>query len=192
MPITIEHDDLSPEEREKLVGIIGCTHESLEATLSTFCSAAFQEYVRMFLGQKVFTRGSDIREYRLFLLIKHAFGGQLPDEQKVCDLFQTTVSQSRSLIRSVMSKYQYELSNAIGTTLRVTLERAIQPVPGGDYEFTVNSENIVSAMNHKLATLAIVDGPFIQVSKKKGTVSTYLLKPASYERLIRHYQVAHE
>lgn len=66
----------------------------------------------MFIGQRVFTRGRDIQEYRLFLLIRGPFGNTIPDDQMVCDLFQTT-TQSRALVRSVMSKYQYELSQAI-------------------------------------------------------------------------------
>jgi hypothetical protein len=78
----------------------------------------------MFLGQKVFRRGSDILEYRLFLLIEKALEGQIPDEQVVSNLFQTTPTESRSLIRSVMSKYQYQLRGAIEYSIRAILENA--------------------------------------------------------------------
>jgi len=37
----------------------------------------------MFIGQQVFTRGADIREYRLFLLIEQPFDAHIPDEQRV-------------------------------------------------------------------------------------------------------------
>src|SRR5207253_2749865 len=65
-------------------------------TLKAYAEAAVLEHIRMFIGQKVFTRGSDIREYRLFLLIDTAFNGFIPDEQTVCALFQCTVTQSRA------------------------------------------------------------------------------------------------
>jgi hypothetical protein len=186
MPIRVNHG-LRNDEAEKLAGILGCERNQLDGILSSYASAALQEYIGMFLGQKVFTRGADIREYRLFLLIQHAFDNQLPDEQKICDLFQTTVSQSRALIRSVMSKYQYDLSAAIKTTITNTITGAAQPEEGGDYEFTVNSENVVEAMNRALASL---DGTLPQVAKKKGTVTTYVLKPSSRDRLVQHYEMA--
>jgi hypothetical protein len=185
MPITIE-PKLKSDERDKLAGILGCSLSNLEKTLGAYCEASLQEYTRMFLGQKVFSRGSDIREYRLFLLIIYAFGNKLPDEQKVCDLFQTTTGQSRALIRSVMSKYQYELSKAIDITLKETIANAKKDLIGGDYEFTVNSENIVNAMDRVLAT---IDGTLPQVAKKKGTVSTYILKPSSYTKLKERYGI---
>ena len=96
--------------------------------------------------------------------------------RKICDLFQTTVSQSRALIRSVMSKYQYVLSSAIKTTITNTILGAVQAEAGDDFEFTVNSENVVEALNRVLASL---DGTLPQIAKKKGTVTTYILKPSS-------------
>lgn len=185
MPITVNLD-LQEVEADKLAGILGCERAALDVAVTPFAAAALQEYLGMILGQRVFTRGADIREFRLFLLIKHAFNNRLPDEQKICDLFQTTVSQTRSLIRSVMSKYQYDLSDAIKTTVANTITGAAQPAEGEDFEFTVNNENIVEAMNRALASL---DGTLPQVAKKRGTVSTYLLPPSSRESLMDHYEI---
>ena len=82
MPIRVNHG-LRADEAQKLAGIIGCEENRLDAVLSSYASAALQEYLaKMILGQKVFTRGADIREYRLFLMIKYVFDNQLPDEQK--------------------------------------------------------------------------------------------------------------
>jgi len=100
---------------EMLAEILGTSPDEVEAALAPYLHAAATEYVEMFLGRKVFTRGQDIREYRLFLLMKEVFE-RLPDEQEVSDLFQTTESQSRSLIRSVMSKYQYDLTDVLRWT----------------------------------------------------------------------------
>lgn len=96
MPITIELG-LADEERNQLAGILKCSPGELDATLEPYARSALEEYGRMFIGQRVFTRGADIQVYRLFLLIKGPFDNQIPDEQIVSDLFQTTANQSRSL-----------------------------------------------------------------------------------------------
>lgn len=134
----------------------------------------------MFLGQKVFTRGSDMHEYRLSLLIRKAFNNEIPDEQVVCNLFQTTANQSRSLIRSVMSKYQYDLHSAIEQTLRNELENAEQEDDEGDWILTTNSANVIEALNRRLAS---IDGSLPQISKQRGSVSSYVIRPSSYQRL---------
>jgi hypothetical protein len=72
-----------------LAEILGSSPDQVEDKLAPYVSAAATEYIEMFLGRRVFTRGQDIREYRLFLLMRGVFG-RLPDEQEVSDLFQTT------------------------------------------------------------------------------------------------------
>ena len=54
----------------------------------------------------------------MFLLIKAALDNRIPDEKRVSNLFQTTRSESRGLIKSVMSKYQYDLKTSIDETLK--------------------------------------------------------------------------
>src|ERR1039458_7388469 len=100
---------LTSVERDQLAQILACEVSELDQVLSSYGSAALEEYVRMILGQRVFTRGSDILEHRLLLLVKEAFGGRIPDEQRVSALFQLSSTGSRSLIRAVLAKYQYEL-----------------------------------------------------------------------------------
>jgi hypothetical protein len=171
---------LTSQEEQQLAGILKTTTDDLASLLAPYCLAAAEEQVRMILGQKVFTRGSDVREYRLFLLIRYAFNGRIPDEQAVSDLFQTTVTQSRSLIRSVMSKFQYELSEAIETTLRFYVSSATLDAPDSDYCIMLNSESIVEAINRRLAS---IDGSLPQITKKRGTVANYIIRPSSLNRL---------
>ena len=134
----------------------------------------------MMLGQRVFTRGSDIREYRLFLLISHVFDA-LPDERTISALFQTTTTQSRGLLRAVMSKYQYELQAAIRQTLEAKLRTAARdPREPDTWNITINSENVIEALNREVAA---IDGTLPQISKARGTVSTYEVPNSSYEQL---------
>ncbi len=163
---------------EMLAEILGTSPDEVEAALAPYLHAAATEYVEMFLGRKVFTRGQDIREYRLFLLMKEVFE-RLPDEQEVSDLFQTTESQSRSLIRSMMSKYQYDLTDVLNTSMKATLEAAAQDEnaeEGDDWYVTVSSENIVEALNRVVAQ---TDGRLTRIALRKGTASSYVIRPST-------------
>lgn len=172
--------ELTSDERRQLAATFGCKERELDAQIARYTAAAQEEYLRMILGQRVFTRGQDMREYRLFLLIKHVFGG-LPTEQQISALFQTTTTQSRSLLRAVMSKYQYLLHDAIEQTLRDVLASAQEdPNVEGGRLITVDNENIIDALNRHIVAL---DGRLPQITRARGTVSTYEVAKASYERL---------
>ena len=179
--------NLSEEECVQLARILNCEPQHLASRLAPYASASLEEYVRMFLGQKVFTRGSDFREYRLLLLIEHAFDHEIPDEQAICSRFQTTVTQARSLVRSVMSKYQYELSNAIDRSLRKVLAASVHSEEEEGYLITVDSESIIHALNRVLAS---IDGTLPPIVRRRNTVSTYIVKPSSRECLADHLGAA--
>jgi hypothetical protein len=173
---------LTDDEKTKLAGILRCATAELDDVLRPYAAAALEEYARTMVGQRVFTRGAHIQEYRLFLLIKGPFENQIPDEQRVSDLFQTTATQSRSLIRSVMSKYQYELGDAINTSLRSAVADA-EP-EADDWTVTINSENIVEFLNRVIGG---IDGSLPQIEKKRGTVSNYIVRRSSYIKLCENF-----
>lgn len=171
---------LTAEEKRELAAILGCTQAQLANRLTDFASAALTEYVSMMLGQKVFRRGSDMLEYRLFLLITHAFGNKIPDEQDVCRVFQATTSESRSLIRSVMSKFQYQLKDAVTRSMREIIKSATTSGDGQPYVVTISCRNLVDSMN---VLLAERDGSLQPVVKKRGSVADFEISPASYAAL---------
>lgn len=178
--------ELGPDEHSQLLAALGCSSGAVneqEAVIEKFAAAAKEEYVRMALGQKVHTRGSDIREYRLFLLIKNVFNGRLPSEQQICDIFQSTVTQSRSLLRAVMSKYQYELQVITRDSLMDLLMAAKRPgtQTSGPYRVVVDSECMVETLNRRAAT---IDGTLPQVAKVPRTVGTYEIAESTYARLM--------
>jgi hypothetical protein len=175
---------LSNVDKRDLAEIIGCTQQELPQALPRIINAAAREYVTMFLGQKVFSRGSDILEYRLFLLIQEAFENRIPDEQDVSRIFQTTKNESRSLIRSVMSKYQYQLRDAIDRAIIRILEAAEHPNDETPFIVTINSINLLDELNRVLAE---IDGNLPPVAKKRGSVSTYEIEASSYFRLCERF-----
>jgi hypothetical protein len=176
--------DINNEDQQELARILGCSINNIPHTLSSYSSAALKEYVSMFLGQKIFRRGSDINEYRLFLLITNVFENRIPDEQEVCRLFQTTATESRALIRAVMSKFQYQLRNAIDNSILNALHLAQQEGDTGPYVVTINSQNVVEELNRALAS---IDGTLQQIKKKRGSVSTFEISPAAHARLMEKF-----
>ncbi|MBK1702395.1 hypothetical protein [Thiococcus pfennigii] len=176
--------DLSEQDQLELAKILGCNGGELPDKLRTYSSAALKEYISMFLGQRVFRRGSDINEFRLFLLVATVFDNRIPDEQEVCRLFQTSATESRALIRAVMSKYQYQLREAIDNSIRRALDAAEQEDEHSPHVVTLNSHNVVEELNR---TLAGIDGTLEQIRKKRGSVSTYEIAQSAYARLREQY-----
>ncbi|EPL9569255.1 hypothetical protein MMK73_004697 [Providencia rettgeri] len=174
------------ENPDELANIIGCDTSELGVELEKICSASFNEYIDMFQGTKAFKRGSDILEYRLFLLIKYYFNGQIPDEQSISRLFQSTASESRGYLRSIISKYQYQLKSAINDTIRNILSEAKITQDTGPYTITLNNTNIIEELNRKLVD---IDGTLTSVAKKRGSVSTYEVTKSSYLKLCEDLSV---
>ncbi|BAL97904.1 hypothetical protein [Rubrivivax gelatinosus] len=178
--------NLAPAEEAEIAAILGCNAADLNTRLNACLGASINEYLAMFRGQKVFKRGSDMLEYRLLLLIETAFNGVIPDERTVSSLFQTTLTESRSLIRSVISKYQYQLRTHVERTLSASLTAASRQNNALDYTVVINSQNVVDELNKALAD---IDGSLSPVGKKKGSVSTYEISPSSYNRLCAKFGV---
>lgn len=178
--------ELSSDDERELADILGCAPEELADELSSYATAALREHVAMFLGQRVFTRGSDLLEYRLLLLIEYAFEGRVPEVQEVCNLFQLTSSSGRSLIRAVMSKYQYQLKDAIAATMSSLLDSAEVDDQRSCVTLAVHNTNFVEELN---AELADIDTSMAPVQRRRGSVSTYELQPASYLCLCERFAV---
>ena len=178
--------DLNNDEITQISGILKSSKKELPSKLMPYAKSALEEYLRMILGQKIFTRGSDFQEYRLFLLIKYVFNNEIPNEQSICDLFQTTVSQSRSLLRSVMSKYQYELDSAIHKSMKKIVELAEPSDENSFYTVMVDNENLIATLNRLQLS---IQGDLETIRKVPNTVSKYKLSPSSYDALTKHFGI---
>lgn len=179
--------EISTDEKNLLKEIFICNNEEFADKVNSFSRSASEEYLRMFLGQKIYTRGSDMREYRLFLLIKYFLNGNIPNEQTITTLFQTTHSESKSLLRSVLAKYQYDLKNCINNTIADILINKVEHDEDDEIYYVSNiAENIVGEMNKILST---IDGSLNQITKKRNAVLTFELKPSSYEKLMEYFEL---
>jgi hypothetical protein len=177
VPATIELDD---EGKTRLARILRCEPEELAEVLKPYASAALEEYVRMFLGERVFTRGSDIREHRLLLLMQHALDGAVPDDDYVSALFQTSTGQSRGLIRAVLSKFQYEVETGVDATVKKAIDEARREGESTVWTVIIHSANVVNAMNREIE---ILSGALPLVAKTPGTAARYEIKRSTYLKL---------
>jgi hypothetical protein len=152
--------------------------EDLVRCLQGHFQAACQEYLAMYCGERVFRRGSDLLDFRLFLLVQHAFHHRLPDEQTVSRLFQMTASESRALLRSLLAKYQIQLKASLRYTIRELLQQAQSHPSGPEYGhyLRISNQAVVNELNQQLA---VTVGTVSPVQKLRGSVNTYHVDPAA-------------
>jgi hypothetical protein len=173
--------EYSSAERAQLADALGCSTQNLDGRLAAFVAAAEEEYVRMILGQHVYSRGQDIKIYRLSLMIRYAFAGRLPTEGQISALFQTTATESRGLLRAVRAKYQYELRQAIHDSLQAAVSRAIREETGGDWSMVCESENIIDALNDAITRH---DGSLPRIKRAAGSAGAYEIANSTYQALV--------
>lgn len=181
--INLELDD---EEKEQLSFVLGCELNDLEAKMEPYAKTALIEYLNMFLGRITLTRINDIKEYRLLLLIQEVFKDKIPEEHDISELFHITASQSKSLIKAVLSKNRYPLQGIVKRVLIETLKKANPVGKDGDYEITINNLNVVDEMNRILGE---IDGTLPKIVKKQTTIATYLIKASCHEHLNKHFKI---
>jgi hypothetical protein len=146
-----------------------------------------EEYTGMILGKKSFTSGTEMRVYRLCLLIDRCFKKILPNEEMVSRIFQTTTTQSRALLRSVVSKYQYVLKKIINRTISKLVEdtKVLSPKKN-EILLTINTNSrfFIEMMNEKIASL---DVTLPSVSLRPHCSASYQIQLNTYRALCKEY-----
>jgi hypothetical protein len=166
---------LGTPERTRLREILRCTDAELESKLEPYAAAALEEYLQMFIGARVFTRGSDMREYRLLLLMQHVWR-RVPEDHEVSALFQTSASQSRALIRAVLSKFRYDLASTLEESLQAILKSA-KRLNDTELQIVIRSASLVDALNERIES---IDATLPKLVGGEG-VASYRIKPSAYE-----------
>lgn len=180
--------ELSAEDATLYKRILGCaTNAELEQRLATIGKASLSEYNGMVLGQRVFTRGKDILEYRLLNLIKHHFNGQIPSELQISALFQITATESRGLIRSITSKYQYELTTIVNQALSTLLrDQAMINAADNNVKLPLNNLFFKDELNKVLGT---INNKLPMVEKDPKTNGMFTIPSSSYTSLCQHLNI---
>lgn len=185
MRICLELSQLiGSDEKATLKRVLNADDDSLPLALERVAMAAMEEYLEMVLGKQLPTRADEIRERRLFYLLKHYFTGRIPDELEVASLFQLTEGSSRSLLRNTLTKYRFDLETQTLDTIRMLLESAEE---GNDtYHIVVRSEAILDEMKRVVSAKA---PQLEQISKVRNSAGVYSFPKDTYELLCDHYGV---
>ncbi len=179
MKVTISVD-VEIRNPKLLAGILKTSEKQLDTKLVSYARAAVEEYLEMFSGERAFTRGSDIIENRLFLLIRNAYPNGLPDEARISSLFQCTRPKARALLQAVMSKYRYQLTVVTESTLASVLAGVENNENGPGWFLKISNEAVAAEINSRLA---LIDGSLDQLTKRSGKIGQYELQNSSYRRL---------
>ncbi|PTT03691.1 hypothetical protein DBR11_01610 [Pedobacter sp. HMWF019] len=185
---TIQFDfEASQEETDLLKNILKCNDQQLGDELSKIAKASLSEYNKMILGQRVFTRGKDMQEFRLLNLIKYYFDGQIPGEQQICALFQVTPTEARGLIRAITAKYQYELSTIIFESLKRLLDDEALKNANADFKLPINNLFFKDELNKILGSISTKLPIVVKDSETNGI---YTIQNSSYNELCNHFRIA--
>lgn len=168
-----------------LKNLLGCSSsEKLDEALRRISRASIEEYLEMLLGKQLPTRATEIRERRLYHLLRFYFKNRIPDETEVSAMFQLTETQSRTLLRNVLTKFKYDLQGALLETIQEILLSAKLLEKDGDYQVLIRSENILEELRRTVSTIA---PELRQIRKKRSSAGTYLIPEDTYDRLLAHY-----
>jgi hypothetical protein len=182
------HDGLfSPEERVRLCNLFGIRNDDdsgFNNAIAKITHAAIVEYKEMLLGKGLPTRADEIRQHRLLHLIKYYFLGRIPTEVEVSAMFQLTETESRSLIKSVKTRFRYELLQEIRQTLRTVVEAATQRSSGEPYKVVIQSDNVLEELNQIIEKEAPHCYP---ITKCRSTAKTYEITEDSYQVIMNHF-----
>lgn len=176
MKFTVELE-VSDGDLDRLESATGVARGKLDKDLPGHAKAAFAEYIEQYLGRRALSRGSDILEHRLHLLIRHAYANQVPTEAQVSGLFQTTPAQSKTLIRNTLSKYRFDLDAALKATIKATLESGTWKK--GEVQLSLRSAQVLEALKARLEQFHPAEVPI----GRTPDASTWSLKRASYLKL---------
>lgn len=176
---------IGEDEKRLLMNVLNCSNSSeLEIAITKIAMAAISEYLEMILGKQLPTRANEIRERKLFHLMKHYFTGRIPSESEISSLFQLTESSSRTLLRNVKTKFKYDLEEELLYSIRSILRSARKDDSG--YRVVIQSENLLE----ELKQMVSIKAPYLdQILKVKNSVGVYMIPEDTFEILCYSYNV---
>lgn len=183
MPIQIEIPDdfFSSDDTDKLITLLRLPDEAaFNASIGRITLAALDEYRHMLLGIGLPSRANEIREYRLYHLIKRFFRTRIPDELEVASMFQLPITRSKNLIQNVLARFRYDLEDEIHDSLYTIINEAEEIDEGFEYRVYITSTNMVDELNRIISRSG---KRFHPLSSVRNEPYFYAIAPDSYDLL---------
>lgn len=133
--------------------------------------AATEEWLITFSSNMPLNTISQIRQVRLFCLIKNVFGNIIPTEFQIERLFHITPTSAKTLLANTLSVFKTELDKAFIDSVKIILKQAIKAKNG--FMCQIISPFIVSQMNYWLR----VNKPDYQPIKRLNESTSYFSIP---------------
>jgi hypothetical protein len=173
------------EEIDMLKNVLRCEDkEELKKEMTGITKAAINEYLDMLLGRNLPTRAREIKERRLFHLLKHYFIGRIPTEAEISSLFQMTDRSSRTLLRNVRTKFKFELKEEIENTIKTILLSV--KTRGNKYIAVIKNDNLLEELKHTVAEKA----PHLdQIKRVPNSAGVYFISEDTFDILCSHYGI---
>ena len=140
-------------------------------------SAALEEWTIYFNSTMPISSISQMRQIRLFCLIKNVFENNIPTENQVADLFRITPTTARSLIAGTQATYRRELENSIWDAAKNIMEKAKEGNLRSTYIATISSSCLLSFMNEMLR----LEAPDVDLIRRIKTTSQYTIAKSARE-----------
>lgn len=186
--VELSDDIFTQDEVERLKSLFGTeTDEGFNDAINAISAAAITEYKEMLLGKGLATRADEIKQHRLFHLVKHYFQGRIPTESEVSLMFQLTESESRALIRNVRTKFRYQLEEEVFSTLKVIVSSAV--LRDTNYFVVIQSDNVLEELNRVISLNAPQLDP---ITKARGSARQYQISEDTYNLLSGYYRIGQE
>lgn len=185
MNIKIERKLFSDEDRTRLCTLFNINNNDDDFTkeIEKISHAAIVEYKEMLLGNGLPTRADEIRQRRLLHLIKYYFLDRIPTETEISSMFQLTEAESRTLLKSVKTRFRYELMQKIKDTLKHTVNSAQKVQNSNKYRVIIKSNNILEELNRLIGQLEPLCPP---ITKQKDTSQNFEMSGDAYDKLVEY------
>lgn len=184
LTLEISEDILSESEKQRLMDTLNIEEE---LDMKGIIMASFIEYKDMLLGNGLPTRADEIKQHRLFHLIKQHFRGRIPNESEVSRIFQLTETESKSLIKNVRTRFRYQLECEINNTLKKVVQECTPN--SGKYEAIIQSDNVLEELNRILTQVNPVLEP---IKKVRDSSRKYTMSEDTYNTLSSYFRIDSE
>jgi hypothetical protein len=184
--IRMDETDLSLEKLGLLKDSLGLTNDTqLKDHITKLCKTALIEYVTMIVEKGLPTKAEEIKQDRLYFLIRYYYENRIPTEFDVSSIFHLTSTQSKSLLRNVKSRYKTKIPQA---TLSRTLSEVLSTAErnGNNWDIIIESDLIKEDIN----IIVSKKGPTLQLLKKKAdSANQYEIYADTYNLLKKELDI---
>jgi hypothetical protein len=149
MDVTLSLSDADFDSNQKRLvrEILGLRNDAaLASALKKLFKAAALEYVNMFVEKGMASRADEVRQDRLFFLIRHYYESRVPPESEISLMFQLTSAQSRTLFRNTRARYRTKIGAQVRKSAKDVIDKAHKNT-SGNFEMLIESDVILEELN---------------------------------------------